>query len=93
MNFGPAACRPHELAKLSRLHGGFSPPALPKPAGVRSVRYRTAWGCGVRDPRGQKPAAPRPGKGVQKFWNFLNDGNEVTNYYMFHALFDFSKKF
>nr|DAF10025.1 MAG TPA: hypothetical protein [Caudoviricetes sp.] len=71
MNFGPAACRPHELAKLSRLHGGFSPPALPKPAGVRSVRYRTAWGCGVRDPPGPKTRGAAPREGGAKILEFF----------------------
>lgn len=93
MNCTLAGRRPHELAKLSRLYDGFASLRcrnLPQP-----VRFdiERRGGCGDRDPRGQKPATPRHGKGVQKFWSFLNDGSAFTNYYMFHVLFDFSKKF
>lgn len=93
MNCRTTGRHPHELAKFSRLRGGFARlPCRNPPEPVRFDIERT-WKCGARAPRGQKPAAPRPGKGVQKFWSFLNDGNEVTNYYMLPVQFDFSKNF
>ena len=71
MNFDPAGHRPHELAKFSRLHGGFEPPALPKLAGARSVRYRTTRGSGARGPPGPKTRGAAPREGGTKILEFL----------------------
>lgn len=71
MNFGPVGRRPHELAEFSRLHGGFEPPALPKPAGARSVRYRTTRGSGARGPPGPKTRGAAPREGGTKILEFL----------------------
>lgn len=93
MKLKSAARRPHELAKLSRLCGGFVHLRCRNPPEPVRFDIERRGSAALETPGGQKPAAPRPGKGVQKFWSFLNDGNEVTNYYMFNVIFDFSKNF
>ena len=89
MNCKVTRRRPHELAKVRCLHGACT-------AEIRRYRFGSMSnhrGCAPLETPGAKNLRRRaPGKGVQKFWDFLNDGSAFTNYYMFPVLFDFSKK-
>lgn len=93
MKLKSAARRPHELAKLSRLCGGFVHLRCRNPPEPVRFDIERRGSAALETPGAKNPRHRAPGKGVQKFLVFLNDGNEVTNYYMFHVLFDFSKNF
>nr|DAH74286.1 MAG TPA: hypothetical protein [Caudoviricetes sp.] len=71
MKLKPAGRRPHELAKLSRLCGGFVHLRCRNPPEPVRFDIERRGSAALETPRGQKPAAPRPREGGAKILEFF----------------------